>query len=108
MEDGPATTFISTSTFLKQQWSLVFDANTRARLLKPSCLRYNLQNEQNKHLYQRTCIAGSAEFKDAKVQEVLVTTIDPYPAGEGEGMQKGFAFIKLRTGYKFCGYSTIP
>ena len=86
----------------------MFDANTTARLLRPSCLRYNLENEQNKGLYQHTCLVSPVDFKNAKVQEILVTTIDPYPAGEGEGMQKVFAFIKLRGGYKFCGYSTIP
>lgn len=106
METALPRPYVNTTTFLKQQWGSVFDANTKARLLELRCLRYNLENEQNKSLYQRTCIASPEDFRNANVQEVLVTIIDPYPASEG--MQKAFAFIKLRDGYKFCGYSTIP
>jgi hypothetical protein len=108
MEPGQPTPYVTTAAFLRQQWPIVFNANTKARLLKPNCLRFNLDNAQNKHLYQQPCIANSIDFKTAKIQEVLVTVIDPYPASPGEGMQKAFAFSKTKNGFKFCGYGTIP
>ena len=106
-EEAYPRPYVRTAAFL-QQWRSVFDTATTARLLQPGCLRFNLDNEQNKALYSQACLANAADFKTAKVQEVVVTTIDPYPASAGEGMQKAFAFIRLRGGYKFCGYSTIP
>ena len=74
-------------------------------MLNNSKIRFH-DDEVNKGLYEKTCIITSSDLKKAKLQEMFVKIVDP--SLETEGMDKAFAFIQTRQGYKFCGYSTIP
>jgi hypothetical protein len=96
--------FIPTPAFWQRDGRLIFDAKTKARLLDPAKLRF-ATNDHHKAGYVAPCLILAAS---APVYEVLLTYSDPYPAGQGEGMQKAFAFVQTKQGYKFCGYSTIP
>jgi BarA-like signal transduction histidine kinase len=99
--------YIPAETFWRQDSPLIFDVKTTSRLLTPAKLTF-IASEQNKAGYVVPCLLKPAEAASARLYEVLLTTIDPYPSGQGEGMQKAFAFIKTKQGYKFCGYDTIP
>ena len=99
--------FIPTQAFWQRDGRLIFDAKTKSRLLDPAKLRF-AANDHNKAGYVAPCLILPAQAASTPVYEVLLTYIDPYPAGRGEGMQKAFAFVKTKQGYKFCGYSTIP
>jgi hypothetical protein len=84
----------------------VFNATTQDRLRKPTCLRFNLHNEQNKEGNRHPCISSAAEFRAATISKVLVITIDPYPASAGEGMQKVVASPRPKTALRSA--ATIP
>lgn len=99
--------FIPAAAFWRKDAPLIFDAKTKVRLLNPAKLRF-AANDHNKAGYVAPCLILPAQVAAAHVDEVLLTYIDPYPSGQGEGMQKAFAFVKTKQGYKFCGYSTIP
>lgn len=101
---GPMS-FIPAETFWRQDSPLIFDAKAKARLLNPAKLTF-IASEQNKAGYVAPCLIKPAEVASTHLYEVLLTTIDP-SRGE-EGMQKAFAFIKTKQGFKFCAYSTIP
>jgi hypothetical protein len=99
--------FIPTQAFWQRDGRLIFDAKTKSRLLDPAKLRF-AANDYNKAGYVAPCLILPAQAASTPVYEVLLTYSDPYPTGQGEGMQKAFAFVKTKQGYKFCGYSTIP
>ncbi|RZJ57809.1 MAG: hypothetical protein EOO55_02535 [Hymenobacter sp.] len=100
--------FIPTQAFWQRDGRLIFDAKTKSRLLNSAKLRF-AANDHNKAGYVAPCLILPAQAASTHVYEVLLTYIDPYPGGRGEeGMQKAFAFVKTKQGYKFCGYSTIP
>lgn len=99
--------FVHAAAFWRKDGPLIFDAKTKLRLLNPAKLRF-AANDHNKVVYVAPCLILPAQAASAHVDEVLLTYLDPYPSGQGEGMQKAFAFVRTKQGYKFCGYSTIP
>jgi hypothetical protein len=99
--------FIPAEVSWRKDAPLIFDAKTKLRLQNPAKLRF-AANDHNKAGYVAPCLILPAQAASTHVDEVLVTYLDPYPAGQGEGMQKAFAFVRTKQGYKFCGYSTIP
>ena len=103
---GPFS-FIPAAAFWRKDGPLIFDAKTKLRLLNPAKLRF-ASSDHTKAGYVAPCLILPTQVASAHVDEVLLSYIDPYPASQGEGMQKAFAFVKTKQGYKFCGYSTIP
>ena len=99
--------FIPADAFWRLDGPLIFDTKTKLRLLNPAKLRF-AANDHNKAVYVAPCLILPAQVASTHVDEVLLTYLEPYPSGQGEGMQKAFAFVKTKQGYKFCGYSTIP
>ena len=99
--------FIPAEAFWRKDGPLIFDTKTKLRLLNRAKLRF-AANDHNKAGYVAPCLILPAQAALAHVDEVLLTYLEPYPSGRGEGMQKAFAFVRTKQGYKFCGYSTIP
>ena len=97
--------YIPIDKFLKEDLRIIFDSLTETRLLDSSKIRFH-DDEVNKGMYDKKCIISSNDLKNAKLLEMFVKVIDP--STETEGMDKAFAFIQTKQGYKFCGYSTIP
>ena len=97
--------YISIQTFIEEDKLTIFDENTLSRLLDESKIIF-FNNNHNRKLYAKECIIKSSEPDSANLEEVFITVVDP--SEKAEGMQKAFAFIKTKSGYKFCGYSTIP
>lgn len=100
------TPFMSIDRFIDKIGPVIFDANTKSRLLDSKQLVFLYDNKQNKHLYRSSCISSLAEFSTATISKVLVKTVEE--SNRSGGMQKTFTFIKTKSGYKFCGYYTIP
>jgi hypothetical protein len=101
---GPLS-FIPALDFWRKDAYLIFDAKTKLRLLNPAKLRF-ATNDHNKAGYVAPCLIVPAQAAATHVYEVFLTYNDP--SEQSEGMEKAFAFVKTRQGYKFCGYSTIP
>lgn len=97
--------FIEIGRFIRDDLSIVFNEETKARLLNEAKLVF-VNNDHNRGVYDNNCIVSAAERKSTVFAEVLVTVIDS--GGGREGMQKAFAFVKTGRTFKFCGYSTIP
>jgi hypothetical protein len=97
--------FIPIDQFIKEDLALLFDPVLKSRMFDTSKIGFH-NDEINKKLYDKKCIISSANLKNSKLQEAVVLVIDP--SVETEGLQKAFAFIQTKQGYKFCGYSTIP
>ena len=97
--------YIPIDKFLKEDFTIIFDSFTKTRLLDSSKIRFH-DDEVNKGMYDKKCIISSNDLKNAKLLEMFVKVVDP--STETEGMDKAFAFIQTKQGYKFCGYSTIP
>ncbi|MBH8570021.1 hypothetical protein KB206_14115 [Microvirga sp. STS02] len=106
IESASNAPYVSIDRFIVKLSPRIFDTNTKARLLNSKKLAFNYDNNQNKRLYRYSCVASISEFKSATIPEVLVETVEE--SSRSGGMQKAFAFIKTKNGYKFCGYSTIP
>ena len=97
--------YISIDKFLREDLTIVFDSISKSRMLNDSKIRFH-NDEANKDLYAKKCIVSGMDLRNVKILEMFVKVVDP--SSETEGMDKAFAFIQTKQGYKFCGYSTIP
>lgn len=97
--------YIPIDRFIKEDEKLIFDQAAKSRLMDPSKVKI-MDDNVNKKLYEKSCVAEQSDLDEAKLKEVLVTVSGP--SNKSEGIQKVFTFIDTEEGYKFCGYSTIP
>jgi hypothetical protein len=97
--------FVSIDKFIREDLKIIFDSTLKSRLKVESKVIFHDYGIVNR-TYNERCIISSSDFKKSKLQEAIVSVIDPSP--EFEGFQKAFDFILTKQGYKFCGYSTIP
>jgi hypothetical protein len=97
--------YIPIDKFLNEDFTIIFNSFTKTKLLDSSKTRFH-DDEINKGMYDKKCIISNTDFKKANLLEMFVKII--VPSTETEGMDKAFAFIQTKQGYKFCGYSTIP
>jgi hypothetical protein len=106
MEDTSG--YFPVNIFYKKYYTQIFDSNLLSRMNDTAKVR-GRYDDANWHIYSQNCIFKSSDLKKPKIAEIFIKISDPNSFYQGwEGADAALAFIETKSGYKFCGYSTIP
>lgn len=100
--------YIPVDTFYSKYFHRVFDTiflnkmNDTAKVI-------GHYDDANWNIYSQDCIFNSSGLLKPRIAEIGIRISDPNSLYKGfEGGTAAIAFIETKSGYKFCGYSTIP
>ncbi len=104
---GPQKT-ISIDTFFNKYFAKRFNRNLLSRMSDTAKV-IGHYDDANWNIYSQDCIFNSSGLLKPRIAEIGIRISDPNSLYKGfEGGTAAIAFIETKSGYKFCGYSTIP
>ena len=100
--------YIPIETFYKKYFDSKFDSNFLSRMNDTAKVDGHY-DDANWHIYSQDCIFKSSGMLKPRIAEIGIRISDPNSLYKGfEGGTATIAFIETASGYRFCGYSTIP
>jgi hypothetical protein len=100
--------YVQWEVFYRKYFIQLFDSVILSRM-NDSAKADGHYNNANWHIYAKDCIAKSSDLSKPELIEIWVRVSDRDSFYKGfEGGHATLAFIETASGYKFCGYSTIP
>lgn len=100
--------YVQSEVFYRKFFTQIFDSVFLTWMNDTAKVRGHY-DDVNWHIYAKDCISKSADSPRRKLAEIWVKVSDRDSLYKGfEGGDAAIAFIETASGYKFCGYSTIP
>jgi hypothetical protein len=105
-EDSTKKQYFLFGDFMKTNYEICFNKNLKSRLSDTTKISGHY-DDANWEIYTQFCFNKLKQTRHPKIVEFFVTTTDK-SKDFTEGGVTALAFMETATGYKFCGYSTIP